>query len=297
MELDLSYITDQIIAMSYPGQGMEGLYRNQLDNVKSFLDKQHADHYKIFNLRSEKGYDGAKLATQTDYAFDDHQVPTMAIMLKFCCEASAWMKQDDSNVVVVHCKAGKGRTGLMVAILLLYCGLDATADDAIQRFGDQRTTDGKGVTVPSQLRYIHYFDRWMKHENTLDPRPVRLTQLVLSPIPTPYQPGKDRGFEFTIQDHANQVLYHQNHPGFKMTRSSDNLILDLGQMPLCREDLRIRFLHAPSLLTTSVLFSFWVNTSFILDESMVLSLQELDGAHKHRSLFAPDFSVTLHYIR
>lgn len=32
----------------------------------------------------------------------------------------AFLSQNDKNVVVVHCMAGKGRTGMMVSCLLLY---------------------------------------------------------------------------------------------------------------------------------------------------------------------------------
>ena len=33
--LDLSYITDRIIAMSYPASGFEAAYRNHIDTVSS----------------------------------------------------------------------------------------------------------------------------------------------------------------------------------------------------------------------------------------------------------------------
>ena len=68
---------------------------------------------------------------------------------------SAWLKADPENIVAVHCKAGKGRTGLMIAAFLVYSGACSTTTDALRLFGDERTHNGKGVTIPSQMRLVH----------------------------------------------------------------------------------------------------------------------------------------------
>lgn len=54
------------------------------------------------------------------FPFDDHNCPPIQLIISFCQSAYAWLKEDIENVVVVHCKAGMARTGLMISSLLLY---------------------------------------------------------------------------------------------------------------------------------------------------------------------------------
>lgn len=54
------------------------------------------------------------------FPFDDHNCPPIHIILLFCQSCYSWLKENILNVVVVHCKAGRARTGLMICSLLLY---------------------------------------------------------------------------------------------------------------------------------------------------------------------------------
>lgn len=46
-DLDMSYITDRVLAMSFPAERMRAVYRNPLWQVKSVLDMRHHEHYKV----------------------------------------------------------------------------------------------------------------------------------------------------------------------------------------------------------------------------------------------------------
>ena len=55
-DLDLSYITDTIIAMGFPSEGSSALIRNSMPEVQRFLDTRHPKQYKVYNLCSEREY-------------------------------------------------------------------------------------------------------------------------------------------------------------------------------------------------------------------------------------------------
>lgn len=82
------------------------------------------------------------------------------------------------RVVVVHCKAGKGRSGSMTcSYLISECGWKA--EDALARFTERRMrpTFGAGVSIPSQLRWISYADRWTKGGKKYIDREVEVLEI------------------------------------------------------------------------------------------------------------------------
>ncbi|CAM9724235.1 unnamed protein product [Scytosiphon promiscuus] len=67
---------------------------------------------------------------------------------------------DEQNVVSLHCKAGKGRAGIMAACLLIRLG--DTASGAVSKFDATRVSDLKGLTVVNQRKWPFLYERLVK---------------------------------------------------------------------------------------------------------------------------------------
>ena len=53
-DLDMSYITEKVIAMGFPSTGVETMYRNSLSDIIKFFHIRHNDNVKVYNLCLEK---------------------------------------------------------------------------------------------------------------------------------------------------------------------------------------------------------------------------------------------------
>lgn len=157
-DLDMTYITDRILAMSFPAERMRAMYRNPLWQVKSVLEMRHPGHYKVYNLCIEESYDAMHFHGRLErYPFDDNHVPPLSMIKEFCEDVHSWLSSDPKNIAVVHCMAGKGRTGLMVSSYLAYLGM--SAEEAMQVYAEKRTTNNEGVSIASQRRYVGYWQK------------------------------------------------------------------------------------------------------------------------------------------
>ncbi|KAJ1617439.1 protein-tyrosine phosphatase-like protein [Pavlovales sp. CCMP2436] len=152
-DLDLTYVTARIIAMGLPAESLEAAWRNSLGEVANFLHSKHPQCHRVYNLCDERDYDAARFHAALHLPFPDHHPPSLDALLLFVADARAWLLSDTQNVVAVHCKAGKGRTGVMITALLM--ALDwpgcASAHEALAVFRARRTRDGDACRNAGQV--------------------------------------------------------------------------------------------------------------------------------------------------
>lgn len=96
-----------------------------------------ADH------RSDGRLVGTTVAEVGCYPFDDHNAPPFTMIRDFCEDVHKWLSADEKNVVAIHCKAGKGRTGCMICMYMLYTRQWTEPAEALKYYGLARTQNGK----------------------------------------------------------------------------------------------------------------------------------------------------------
>lgn len=295
-DLDLSYITERIIAMGFPADddSFSSNFRNPMSEVVRFLDEFHPGKYRVYNLCIEKRYPASKFHHRAvRYPFDDHNCPPFDMILDFCHDVDEWLNADPDNIVVVHCKAGKGRTGLMISSYLVYCHFSDTADHALEHFGYQRTSNGKGVTIPSQIRYVHYFEEFVTNYYRqhipfpMQGVPIKITSMTMNSIPHFDADGGSDPYVM-VNKTNKEILYDSRKivpPAHYTPRKKRHteVELEVKSMPILVGDVKFLLIDQDSIGKDDLMGSFWINTAFLPKEGVLeLSRKEVDKAHKDK---------------
>lgn len=161
LQLDLSYINSRVIVCSGPVNSVfKSIYRTPVVDLVRFLNANHKNHWKIWNFRGEgKGYQDSDVSGKIVYLpFPDHQPPTLKIIEESVRGMDEFLQGHKENVVVLHCKAGKGRSGTLCCAYLMYKH-HFDVDKAIELYSVKRMREfaGDGVTIKSQRRYLEYW--------------------------------------------------------------------------------------------------------------------------------------------
>jgi phosphatidylinositol-3,4,5-trisphosphate 3-phosphatase/dual-specificity protein phosphatase PTEN len=234
----------------------------------------------------------------------------LSLILPFCKAIDEFLAKDAKNVVGIHCKAGKGRTGTMIVAYMVYCGYFKTIKEAAALYGEVRTKNGKGITIQSQMRSILYFEDcinrgWMfpKKNNVLLLKSIMLyttPRFNIDNSSKPYFKLESRKIEDNelvtslIMDSRDK--YKPNH--FKNTHK---IMFDLSDINMeVSGDIRVQFLDYDKIHKHEKMFQFYFNTNFInkTTQTLVVLKKELDGKaqkDKKQKYFDDAFYVELKF--
>ncbi|XP_078249082.1 auxilin isoform X13 [Pogona vitticeps] len=180
-ELDISYITSRIIVMSFPGEGVELGFRNHIDDVRTFLDSRHPDHYTVFNL-SPKSYRTTRFHNRvSECSWPVRQAPSLHNLYAVCKNMHNWLQQNPKNVCVIHCMDGRVASAVLVSAMFCFCHLFSNPAPAIQLLNSKRP----GIVLwPSHRRYIGYICD-LAADKPIQPhcKPLTIKSILLSPVP------------------------------------------------------------------------------------------------------------------
>ncbi|KAK7938902.1 hypothetical protein WMY93_002228 [Mugilogobius chulae] len=206
VELDLLYITERIIAVSFSSSVEEQSYAANLREVSSMLRSKHGQNYLLFNL-SEKRFDICQLHPKVlDFGWPDHHAPALDKICSICKAMDTWLSADSQHVVVLHNKGNRGGPEWwwrFHALQQHLCQCGPGVGQICHETFLRRQSPACGS--PSQRRYVEYFSGLLSGHIKINNKPLFLHHVILHGIPNFEAKGGCRPFLKIYQ--AMQPVY------------------------------------------------------------------------------------------
>ncbi|XP_059706604.1 tensin-3 isoform X8 [Haemorhous mexicanus] len=287
-ELDLTYITERIIAVSFPAGCSEETYLHNLQEVTQMLKSKHGDNYLVLNL-SEKRYDLGKLNPKImDVGWPDFHAPLLDKLCTICKAMESWLDNDPQHVVVIHCRGGKGRIGVVISSYMHFTNVSASADQALDRFAMKKFFDDKvsALMQPSQRRYVQFLSGLLSGSVKMNATPLFLHYVILHGIPNLDAGGACWPFLKLYQ--AMQPVYTSGIYSIQSENQS-RICIAIDPAQLLKGDIMIKCYHKKyRSATRDVIFRLQFHTGAIHGRGLVFGKEDLDHANKDDRF--PDYS-------
>uniref|UniRef100_A0A3Q0SB81 Phosphatase tensin-type domain-containing protein n=1 Tax=Amphilophus citrinellus TaxID=61819 RepID=A0A3Q0SB81_AMPCI len=190
-DFDLTYITERIISVFFLPDLEEQQYRRNLQEVASMLKSKHQDKFLVLSSIKPPVFETSSSVVQVqDYGWPDLHAPPLDRICAVCKAMETWLTCDPTNVVVLHCKGNKGKTGVIVAAYMHYSKISAGADQALTTLAMRKFCEDKvsSSLQPSQKRYIYYFGGLLSGTIKMNSNPLFLHQILIPSLPN-FQAG------------------------------------------------------------------------------------------------------------
>jgi protein-tyrosine phosphatase len=324
-DLDVSYVgTERILVGSYPSsehaaralsEHLEGAGNSKCYKVVSCLTEEEENSMGPSFLSPENGFVDAPGCI--DHCGIMAGTPgALKQILRVCVTTDTYLAKEERNLVVILCRAGKGRSGMIAACLLLHLGLAMSADAAVSTVYQSR-----GCTLfPSQIRYVNYYERLLRSPTGEYSQTLRLNAVRFTTIPSFDSSIVNQGCspvlalgvlgqvaELTALDSSapflSHVLFNQKETAgkkkaafYSKTKGEKEIELDYRDHAIyVRGDTVLAFFSG-DMKMLQVCF----HTAFVEANYLSLDLETTDCAHRdlaHNIYFDRNFCLELFFSR
>ncbi|XP_029947966.1 tensin-3-like isoform X3 [Salarias fasciatus] len=289
-DFDLTYITERIISVFFLPDLEEQRYHRNLQEVASMLKSKHQDKFLLLNL-SEKRHDITRLNPKVqDYGWPDLHAPPLDRICAVCKAMETWLTSDPNNVVVLHCKGNKGKTGVIVAAYMHYSKISAGADQALTTLAMRKFCEDKvsSSLQPSQNRYIYYFGGLLSGSIKMNSSPLFLHQILIPSLPN-FQTGG--GFYPFLKIYQSLQLVYTSGVYDPQSSRARKLCVTMEPALLLKGDIMVKCFHRRSRAAErEVVFRVQFHTCTVHGAQLWFGKTELDLACTD-DRFPPDATV------
>ncbi|XP_069776569.1 cyclin-G-associated kinase isoform X2 [Narcine bancroftii] len=299
-DLDISYITSRIAVMSFPAEGVESAIKNNIEDVRLFLDSRHPGHYAVYNL-SQRSYRSSRFHNRvSECGWPAKRAPSLHNLYNICRNMHLWLKQDAKNICVVHCLDGRSVSAVVVCSFLCFCRLFTTAEAAVYMFSMKRSPPG---IWPSHKRYVEYMCDMMAEEPIIPHnKSILIKSIVMTPVPLfNKQRNACRPFcEIYVSDHR-VISTSEEYDKLREFKVEDGkAVIPLGLT--IQGDVLIVIFHARSTLggrlqakmTSMKMFQIQFHTGFVPRNATLVKFAKYDlDACDIQEKYPDLFQVTL----
>ncbi|PKU39564.1 tensin-3 isoform x3 [Limosa lapponica baueri] len=191
-----------------------------------------------------------------DVGWPDLHAPPLDKVCTVCKAMESWLNNDPQHVVVIHCRGGKGRIGVVISSYMHFTNVSASADQALDRFAMKKFFDDKvsALMQPSQRRYVQFLSGLLSGSVKMNAAPLFLHYVILHGIPS-FDAGGAKVSNLLSTSHSNI--------------KQDSIITTLK----CYHK---KYRSA----TRDVIFRLQLHTGAIQGHGLVFGKEDLDNANK-----------------
>ncbi|XP_053539581.1 tensin-2 isoform X3 [Ictalurus punctatus] len=249
-DFDLIYITERIISVFFLPDLDEHHYRRNLKEVAAMLKSRHQEKFLVINL-SEKRHDIYRLNPKVEeFGWPDLHAPPLDKICTVCKTMEGWLNSDPRNVIVLHCKGNRGKTGVIISAYMHFSKISAG--------------------------YVYYFSGLLSGAIKINSSSLLLHQVHIPAI-TNYEPGE--AYAPFLKIYQSLKLVYAT--GIYETNSSRKQMLCIKIEPalLLKGDIMVKCYHRRSnVCERECVFRVQFHTCTVHGSQLWFGKKELDRA-------------------